>query len=97
VILARALGATLVAGLDRFGRPYAEVARTAPEHRDLTTSPWVRLTLDTSYWYREAYLEGSLLVLACAPLALEAHLPRCVSDFLTHAIPQADAPEDEPI
>jgi hypothetical protein len=97
VILARALGATLVAGLDRFGRPYAEVARTAPEHRDLTTSPWVRLTLDTSYWYREAYLGGGLLVLACAPLTLEAHLPRCAADFLAYALPQADAPEDEPI
>lgn len=97
MILTRALGATLVVGLDRFGRPYAEVARTAPGHRDLTTSPSVRLTLDASYWYREAYLGGSLLVLACAPLTLEAHLPRCVSDFLTHALPQADAPEDEPI
>lgn len=97
MILTRALGATLVAGLDRFGRPYAEVARTAPEHRDLTTSPSVRLTLDASYWYREAYLGGSLLVLACAPLTLEAHLPRCISDFLARALPQADAPEDEPI
>lgn len=97
MILARALGATLVAGLDRFGRPYAEVARTAPEHPDLTSSPSVRLTIDASYWYREAYLGGGLLVLACAPFTLEACLPRCASDLLAYALPQADTPEDEPI
>lgn len=97
MILARALGATLVAGLDRFGRPFVEAARTAPEHPDLISSPSARVTLDASYWYREAYLRGFLLIIACAPLTLEVHLPRCVSDFLAHVLPQPDAPEDEPI